>query len=338
MFTIYGKYLGPENSCVRNAGPFRPDGPNSAEELAEVERTLPLSLCSVQVLLDEEPVPLIYAHEKQINFVVPNSRNFGYQVMIRVTRGGLSSIPVALKFGPDRMLLYQDQPTFTGMPVWVRLYRLAESKIPVELGFGIPLFRSAECPHIEVQFNSKPLTERTPRNTRRINGHFTGPTCPAPPVPDRQSLAGRIPLHLRYGMDHPGTYFARYVPGSAFGRSSPNTAPTDWIPIELKAGTSEQRQQWLMDKMKSAPTDRESIMYDLLPSIFGYGDAAALNTGLKFLYNQDPDVANAAAGYLRDYYSASQLIPALQRLQQQRGTNPILTQLLKDLDAKPTER
>src|ERR1035438_8017295 len=38
------KYLGPADSCVRDAGPFRPDGPNSAEEFAHAERTLPLAL------------------------------------------------------------------------------------------------------------------------------------------------------------------------------------------------------------------------------------------------------------------------------------------------------
>ncbi|MCC6590934.1 MAG: hypothetical protein IT168_29865 [Bryobacterales bacterium] len=65
-----------------------------------------------------------------------------------------------------------------------------------------------------------------------------------------------------------------------------------------------------------------------MPSIFGYGDGEALQIGLRFLYSHDPHVASAAAGYLRDYYPASQLIPALQRLQQQTGNNQKLNQLL----------
>jgi hypothetical protein len=340
MFSIYGKYLGPADSCVRDAGPFRPDGPNSAEEIAQVERTLPSALCGVQVLIDEEPVPLIYVDEKQINFVVPGSRKFGNKVMLRVLRGGMSSVPVALKFGPDQMWLYQEQRTSTGMPVWVRLYRLAESKIPIELPFLFPLLGSVECPHIEVKFNGTLLPELKPRTPlRRV--HYSGPPCPAPPVPDRQSLAGRIPLHLRFRMDHPGVYFARYVPGSGLPglpTSTPTTAATDWSPIELNAGSPEQRQKWLAEKTKSIPLDRESIVYDFLPSIFGYGDAEALEVGLKLLYNADQYVANSAAGYLRDYYPASELIPALQHLQQRRGRNQIVQQLLSDIGSNPAER
>src|SRR2546421_1798383 len=158
MFSIYGKNLGPAQSCVRDAGPFRPDGPNTPEELAIVEQTLPLALCGVRVLMDEEPVRLIYVHEKQINFVV----------------------------------------------------------------------------------------------------------------------AGRIPLHLRYRMDRPGTYFARYVPGSGVFASRPTTTETEWTPVVVKAGSDQQRRTWLTEKRRSAPTDREALLYDFLPSIFGYGDPDAL--------------------------------------------------------------
>jgi hypothetical protein len=86
------------------------------------------------------------------------------------------------------------------------------------------------------------------------------------------------------------------------------------------------------------PLDRESIVYDFLPSILGYGDVEALNAGLKFLYNEDQYVANSAAGYLRDYYPASELIPALQRLQQRRGKNQIVQQLLSDIGGNSAER
>jgi hypothetical protein len=142
-------------------------------------------------------------------------------------------------------------------------------------------------------------------------------------------------------MDHPGVYFARYVPGA--GRpglpgSTPTTAATDWSLIELKAGSPEQRQNWLAEITKSTPLDRESIVYDFLPSIFGYGDVEALNVGLKFLYNDDQYVANSAAGYLRDYYPASELIPALERLQQRRGKNQIFQQLLSDIGGNSAER
>ena len=86
------------------------------------------------------------------------------------------------------------------------------------------------------------------------------------------------------------------------------------------------------------PLDRESIVYDFFPSIFGYGDVEALNVGLKFLYNEDQYVANSAAGYLRDYYPASELIPALQRLRQHRGRNQIVQQLPSDIGGNAAGR
>ena len=337
MFTIYGKNLGPEQSCVRNAGPFLPDGPNTPEQLAEVERVLPIQLCGVRVLLDEEPVPLIYVSVGQINFVVPGSRQFGEKVVIRVVRTGASSIPVSLKFGPDRMWLSQEQATYTGMPVWVRLYNVADGRRPVEIPFGISLWTNAMCPHIEVKFNDAPLPELTIKSPPRQIA-YSGNPCPSPQVPDRQTLAGRIPLHLRYRMDRPGTYFARYVPGSGFFGTKPTTAETQWTTVEVKPGTEEQRRKWLLAQAAAAPTDREGLLYDFLPSIFGYGDSVTLPIALKYLYHPDESVSATTTGYLRDYYAASELIPALHRIEQQRGANRNVDRLLRDLGEKPTER
>jgi hypothetical protein len=338
MFSIYGKNLGPTQSCVRSAGPFRPDGPNSAAELEPVERALPALLCGVQVLVDEEPVPLIYVHERQINFVVPGSRTFGDKVMLRVVRMDVSSIPIRLKFGPDRMWLSQQQATYTEMPVWVHLYNVSEGKQPFQLGFVAPvIWPSEKCPHIEVRYDGALLPElRTKNPPRRIA--YSGSLCPALPVPDRQSLAGRIPLHLRFRMDHPGTYFARFVPGTGVFRFEPTVAETAWTPVVLKPGTKEQRRKWLLARAQSAPADREGLLYDFLPSIFGYGDPEALNIALKYLWHPDEWVWRSTAGFLANYYAASDLIPALRRAQRGRGKNGNVDQLLRDIGESRDQR
>src|SRR5262245_9589003 len=139
-------------------------------------------------------------------------------------------------------------------------------------------------------------------------------------------------------MDRPGTYLARYVPGSGVFGSSPTTAETEWTPVELKAGTDEQRRKWLTKKAGSAPTDREGLVYDFLPSIFGYGDSEALSIGTKYLYHSDASVSSSTAGYLRNDYSTSELIPALQRAEEQRGKNQIVDQLLRDIGANRVGR
>jgi hypothetical protein len=331
MFSIYGKNLGPAESCVRDAGDFRPEGHNPPEKLAQVERVLPTQLCGVQLLIDEEPVPLIYVHEKQINFVVPGSRPFRDRVVLRVVSGGVTSLPISVKFGPEHMWLYQEQAASTGMPVWVRLYNVSEGKRPVELPFGIAvLFPSSQCPHIEVKFDGVLLPENQMKNPPR-GIVYSGRPCPGPPVPDRQSLAGRIPLHLRYRMDRAGTYFARYVPGRDVLGANPTTGETDWIPVVVNPGTEEQRRRWLFAQAKAAPTDHEQLLYDFLPSIFGYGDSETLTIALSYLYSGDESIKGATAGYLRSYYAASELIPALRQVERKRGKSRVLEQLLNDI-------
>jgi hypothetical protein len=105
-----------------------------------------------------------------------------------------------------------------------------------------------------------------------------------------------------------------------------------------EAGTAEQRRLWLRQMRRSAPTDRESLLYDFLPSIFGYGDSEALEIGLEYLYNADAQVVRSAAGYLRDYYAASELIPALRKVEEQRGTSTAVEQRLVDVGDKAPGR
>jgi hypothetical protein len=307
--------------------------------LDQVERVLPVELCGVQILIDEQPVPLIYVQEKQINFVVPNALSASDKVALRLVYSGVSSIPITLRFGPDRMMLYQEQPTYTGMPVWVRLYNVANGKIPVELPFGFsPLWPPLQCAHIELKYGGVPIAEERSVKNPPQRVRYSGPPCPAPQVPDRQSLAGRIPLHLLYPMDRAGTYLARYVPGVGTFASLRNTAETEWVPVELKPGTAERRRAWLQAQVRAAPTDRETLLYDFLPSIFGYGDPETLAIGVKYLYSPESAVASAAEGYLRTYYTPAQLIPAIVRAQQARGRNVQADRLLRNLRGNSSAR
>ena len=102
-------------------------------------------------------------------------------------------------------------------------------------------------------------------------------------------------------------------------------------PNRTKPGTKEQRRKWLLAQSRAAPSDREQLLYEFLPSIFGYGDPEALILALDYLYSKDISLGSATAGYLRSYYSASELIPVLRRAQQTRGKNHSLEQLLDDI-------
>jgi len=331
VYSIYGKNLGPEEPCVRDANGFRPQGPNSAEAYEALWESLPRELCGVSVVIDEEPVPLIYVQARQVNFLTPRGRPTQNKVSLRLIYRGVSGIPVWLKFGPDRVGVWQQVEAFAGMPVWVRVASLTEPGRPIELMFGIGWIGPEKlCPHLEVEYNGVPLPERQSQNPPR-QFVYSGPPCPAPQTPDRQSLAGRIPLHLRYAFDQPGFYRVRYVPGAAELRDT--TAASEWSVIQVKAATAEQRTRWLRERAAAAPTDREGLIYDFLPSIFGYGDAATLRIGLEYLYHRDPTVAGTAAQYLRNYHPRAALLVGLQEIVQRRGRNAVVDGLLKDLGA-----
>jgi hypothetical protein len=311
--SIYGKNLGPGQSCTRDA-----------------EKPLPTELCGVRVLIDEEPVPLIYVHERQINFVAPRSGSSGGKVTLRVVHGGFSSVPVSLKFGPDRIGISQPEVAYTGMPVWVRVLNVSDTNRPVELALTLRRIWLVNCPHIEVMFKDVPLPELKTKNMpRRIA--YSGPPCRSPLTPDRRSLVGRVPLHLQYRFDRPGIYMVRYVPPEKlFGHRSTASA-SQWTPIQVKAGTGEQRRKWIQARAAAAPCDPETLVYDFLPSIFGFGDTAALTIALKYLYHPDATVSGVTAAYLRDYYTASELLPALDRILRQKGANPRVSELRSSL-------
>jgi hypothetical protein len=332
VFSIYGKNLGPEQSCVRDAGFHHAHDPNSPDDHADARRILPKEICGVEVRIDEEAVELIYVHKDQINFLAPRGGSFGSRVALRVIRDGVSSVPVSVKLGPDQIRISQPVTAYTGMPVWVRVQNFSAANSPVSLAFGIPwIWPLAECPHIEVMYNGSPLAELKTRNPRR-RIVYSGPPCGSPPLPDRQSLAGRIPLHLRYRFERPGTYLVRYVPGS--GRfHSPVTAESPWRHIQVQAGSEAQRRKWLRAQAATAPSDREALIYDFLPSIFGYGDTATLRIALKYLYHPDAFISGATVAYLRDYYAGSALVPALEQTVTRRGTNRTVNELLQDLRA-----
>lgn len=312
IYSIYGQHLGPEQGCDRDVGGYKPQGPNPPGEYDRLVKTLPTSLCDVMILLDEEPVPLIYVQARQINFLVLRAVKPRDKVMLRLVYRGMSTIPVALKFGPDRIVVSQVGEAFVGMPIWVRVWNASEPRRPVQL--RVLQFDSfGDCPYLEVEFEGVRVPERGSMNPRRQ--FDSGRPCPASSPPDRESLRGRAPLHLLYKIERAGIYRVRYVPGRiATLTSGPALrvparaeAPSEWAIIVVKPGTAAKRATWFAARVAAAPTDQEQLVYDFLPSIFGYGDAEALRIGLKYLNNPDPVVAGWAAAFLREYYPAATL-------------------------------
>ena len=94
----------------------------------------------------------------------------------------------------------------------------------------------------------------------------------------------------------------------------------------------------MRDQTGNAPLDREGLVYDFLPSISGYGDPVVLGILLKYLYHRDAWVSSAASEYLRDYYSAGELVRALEQIVKRRGMNKNVEQLLRDLRGEPAAR
>lgn len=103
------------------------------------------------------------------------------------------------------------------------------------------------------------------------------------------------------------------------------------MPVDVKPEMPEQRRKWLVAEARSAPADREQLLYHFLPSIFGYGDLETLSIGIEYLYHADKAVSAATAKYLRDYYTAAQLVPALRNIEQRKGKNHQADELLRSV-------
>jgi hypothetical protein len=302
--SLYGQHLGPSrDGCAASADPQRRETPNPRRQDRRFEDTsiYPTELCGVQVFIGDKPAGLLYVSEKLIHFKIPQDSPESGSVDIRVVYMGQSSAPVTLAAGFEKTTISLEQPAYTGMPVWLKAELPLDSSViryPYYLGpagFG--------CNEVEVRREGKLLTPTPGSDWTRHGFGGSGNACGSYGAALPSKRVGRLPLHLLYRFDAPGTYEVRLtVWGSPVGfpRRGDFRARSEWTPIEVLPSQPKQRAEWLEAVRARAPADAAEVLTDTLPSLLGAPDDISFEIVAGYLYHPDLSVRRYARNGL--YY------------------------------------
>jgi hypothetical protein len=329
--SIYGRYLASGGAgCAGSADPQHRETPNPrAPDPRFIDTSIyPTELCGTQVFIGEQTAGLLYVSEKQINFKVPQDAPESGATDIRVVCQGQSSRPVTMKAGFEKFSVSLDGPAYTDMPLWLKV----EAPFPWTGSIQYPSVLGPAgfgCNQVEVRRNGQLLPVMPGANWYRHGLLFSGNICGSYSTdPKRRD---RLPLHLVYRFDVPGTYEVRFTlrnspvgtleQGEVRGRS-------EWTSIEVLPSKPNQRAQWLDELRVRTLTDPAELISDVLPSVLGLPDETSLEFMLGYLYHPDAAVRRYAMNGL--FYWPDGLVSLrLRALFQAKGSNEDVTRFLR---------
>jgi hypothetical protein len=186
------------------------------------------------------------------------------------------------------------EPAYAGLPVWI------QADLPRNLTAHYPYHEDPGLfgPNkIELKRDGKVLPAAIFLTVPSFGGILDG--WIAPPG----SPTNRLPLHLTYSLDTPGTYSVRWT--VVRHEFSPTTrqfseimlAQSKWLTFELKASTPKQREAWLRQELQSIPSDPGLVAGDFLPSLISQApDPRVLRAVIDQLYSTTEAVNAYALG------------------------------------------
>jgi hypothetical protein len=291
VLSIFGNDLGPSRGC---------QGEHDAQGI------YPKSLCDTQVLVGGIPSGLLWVQASQINFQVPGETPLEGTANLAVVYRGRSSKAVVVPLGAEGTTISLEGPARVGMPVWLKVKAPYNQESGIRYPFMI--FPAAfGCNEVEVRRDGMPLTRIADLNTQAVGGYaFSGFPCGSVGFTTVPHFKDRLPLHLQYRFDQPGTYEVRLTERHPFSNEAPWISP--WIAIEILPADAAARKQWLEDKIDHAPTDAADLLTDCLPSILGNPDDETLRALRPYLYHPDRVVREYAMRGLT-YWPEGQVVP-----------------------------
>jgi hypothetical protein len=323
LMLIRGNGLGPKEYC-----PFVPLGLGEREEPSPLlpnpnmdnRLIYPTTLCGVRVTVGATQAGLMAVQDQQIIFKVPRAMPIEGTAELRVTYLGESKA-VRLPLGVAALSL--DGVARVGMPVWIKvsLYdrALAYPFDPIPANF--------RCTEIAVRIDGKLLPRIPGTASQQIDtgsGSSLGPcggwAYPGV-IPEHRN---RIPLHLQYRFDTPGSYEIKFQLDE--GRHGTISSP--WTPIEIQPGTPQDRAKWLAELSSHWPSDPIELVTDYLPSIMGIPDDQSLELLIQSLYHPDYWVRQFVIGGLR-YWPDTQSSAAVAAAVRSRGATDAALRFLE---------
>jgi hypothetical protein len=183
-------------------------------------------------------------------------------------------------------------PVYSGLPVWV------QADLPETLAAHYP-------------YREDPGSFSPNKIELRRDGQVVGPAS-FPPVPSGGGILdgsmappgspqNRLPLHLMFSLDTPGTYSVRWtVTRHTFMSGRPVEtimAQSNWLTFDLRSSTPNQRELWLQKELVNIPTDPGLVAGDFLPSLMAQApDRRVLRAVLDQLYSTNEAVTAYAVG------------------------------------------
>jgi len=326
--SIYGSHLGPLAGCQGYADTQHREKPSPLRPKQTVGETLiyPRVLCDTQVFVGGIAADLLWVQDGQINFKVPQETPITGATEVRVVYQGQASRPVTLPLGLPSTILSLETPAAVGMPVWLKVSAFGWDE-GIQYPFDIHP-ANFNCQEVEVRRDGKLLPRMASLATQASGGTpGSGFMCGSLGLRAKSHHLGRIPLHLQYRFDRPGTYEVRYTFRKGTDPAEPPDLQSAWTPIEVLPGSPAERARWLADMAAHAPTDAVGLLTDFLPAIMGVPDEPSLQLLCQYLYHPDTLVRQFAM-YGLTYWPDEQSGAAVMQVTRTRGPSDVAVDFL----------
>jgi hypothetical protein len=218
-----------------------------------------------------------------------------------------------------------DEPVYTSLPVWIK----TDLAYPYEARYPYSEDPSDFGPNeIELKRRNEAMQPRSfPRFGNSPGSGIQDGSVAPPNAPEN-----RLPLHLKYPIDEPGTYSVRWtaVRHVLVGKRQTKVVVgrSDWLTFEVKPSTPEQRDAWLEKTLAAVPTDPGPLVGDFLPSLLvASPDPRVLRRVLDLLYSKDQLVSGYAFDSLGLFHADELRAQALE-LTHHRGLSDRMAYLL----------
>jgi len=211
----------------------------------------------------------MYVGDNQINLKIPTDVFPEGMADFQVCVHDVCSSPVTMRFSAHTALLKLEGPAYVHMPVWIDVDAPAPYTVPYPCGYWPWSLGGYE---FEVRRNGKPLAPipTAPESARKTPGNPD--SCEGPMEP------GRLPLHLLYRFDQPGTYSVHFTAK----KSGAILYQSEWTNIEIEPFSQQKRDEWL-HSLEAKIDERSKNLEDVVPSLLAWPDERALALLLKVI-------------------------------------------------------